>query len=401
MGSIKRLFQSSDNGAAGRAGVLQIPVTESQKEILSPAIADIAEATANTKTNVMLRFLHDGAIGASDYEGACIEEVYRDAPRLCSEVEYPIKAGVLKGILTYVEGALTYANAKGMPSEKEADNLLRPMLQFFAKCAGDRQLKLHAPVLDWDPRFNLEKHYAKVIFDAIEREGGFVQPEAKKAAAREGTPPVKPLIDVVLDNWASCRGLGDYIFKYAFYLADATDNWDDTLTERLVFAEVCRTAYQWRTGHEREARQLEGSQESLSSLIRHNIKDGYVIAPARYQPLNPEEAATCSFAGVIEVANNPTSGTPSFIFFSRKPVSSLTTEEEENLLLKTGEKWINGSLSEIRKAEIALKADEDGKPVNLEQYLAQPRVVVSPIEEADFFKPTDCPPSGIVIRQTM
>lgn len=400
MSDIKRLFHSLNDGGTGRAGVLQIPVTESQRDVLSPAIADIAEATANTKSGVMLRYLYDGAIGADDYEGACIEDVYRDAPRLSSSTLYPEKIGVCRGISSYIESALSYANSKGTPTATDADNLLRPMVRFFATCAKNRQLRLHHPIDEWDPRFNIENRYSQILFDAIEQEGGHVPPEARNAAKREGCPHVRPLVDIVLENWGTCRKMGDYTFRYVFYLAEATDNWDDTVSERLLFAETCRAAYRWRKQSELVGQKNQAQPDGSPALIRHNLKDeDYVVVPMRYQPVNPQEAAECQYAGLIEVANPSAPNTPSFVFFSRKETDALSDSEIDAIIASASEKWANGSLLEIRNAEISLETDRAGRPVNLEQYLSHPRVVLSPIEEVAVSRSSASLSESMIFRQ--
>lgn len=400
MSKIQRLFQSKDKGATGRAGLLQVPLTETQKDTLAPAIADIAEATANTKSGIMLQFLRDGAIGAGEYEAACIEGVYYDTQHREGSDPYPRKYGIVRGYEAYIENLLSHMNPmKTAFACEKADYLLRPVIQCFTALAKREGLKLHEPISDSDPRVNLEAHYAKAVFEAIEDKGGFVSPNAKAAATREGTPPASELIDVVLDNWAICREMSDYLLKYVIYSIAATQNWDEYPTDRLQFMEACREAYQNRKRIEKADREREALFEKPTTLMRYDLAGGdYAAVSDRYHAINPNDAKTCSNVTVIEVKNPDSAFTPSFIFFSAKKAEEMSEEEKTEIISQADQIWLNGSLAEVRDSEIPLETDANGRPTNLEEYLSQPRVLFHAVENGKLYEPGNSPADGMIVR---
>lgn len=400
MSRIQRLFQGKDKGATGRAGLLQVPLTESQKDTLAPAIADIAEATANTKSGVMLQFLRDGAIGAGEYEAACIEGVYYDTQHREASDPYPRKYGIVRGYEAYVENLLSHTSTmKTAFAHEKADYLLRPVIQCFAALAKREDLRLHEPIDASDPRVNLEDHYARAVFEAIEEKGGFVSPNAKAAATREGTPPASELIDVVLDNWAICREMGDYLLKYIIYAIAATQNWDEYPTDRLQFMEVCREAYQNRKRIEKADKEREVLFEKPTALMRYDLADGdYAAVSDRYHAINQSDAESCSNATIIEVKNPDSAFIPSFIFFSTKKAEEMNKEEKAEIISQADRIWLNGSLAEIRSNEIPLETDANGRPTNLEEYLSQPRVLFHAVENGKLYEPGSSPVDGMIVR---
>lgn len=398
MSKLSRLFHM-ERGVTGRASVLQTPLNKTQRDVLLPAITDLAIVTGNTKSGVVLQFLRDGAIGADGYEASCIEGVYIDTQHREDADPYPRKHGVIRGVEVYIDNLLGHTSSRSVFVCEKADYLLKPMLQYFADLAKRENLRVHEPIVVDDPRVNLEVYYAKHFFEFIEANGGFVLPDARQAVLREGTPSVLPLIEVALSNWSVVREMGDFVLKYFVYVVAATENMDDCVRDRLEFADVCREAYRNRMRIEKAEEARRANLESPAPCIRYDLKNGdYVAVSGEYQAVNPCDANSCSYAGVIQVRHADQQRIPSFIFFSDKCIDALSAEEKEDFIAQADDIWFNGSLAAIKNAEIEIIVDDEGHPTNLEQYLSQQRVMIYPVEESGLYKAGGSPVEGMIVR---
>lgn len=61
--------------------------------------------------------------------------------------------------------------------------------------------------------------------------------------------------------------------------------------------------------------------DTTQTMIKTQLKDGYLICPENYIILNPEEACSCPYAGVIECRNSDKYNIPHLLFFSTRKYS--------------------------------------------------------------------------------
>ena len=97
------------------------------------------------------------------------------------------------------------------------------------------------------------------------------------------------------------------------------------------------------------------------------IKNGYVTYPDAWIVLNKEDAATCAYAGVVEVCRCE-SEIPHFLFLSSIPIADMTDEDEQAVYQHCCDAY--PAFAELLRTEVTPIWDEEGHFLNATKWIS-------------------------------
>ena len=176
------------------------------------------------------------------------------------------------------------------------------------------------------------------------------------------------------------------------------------------------TSYQ-KVADEMEKAELENKKEWYLTIarlmnkgrdivIKHEdamrkieIKNGYLIIPADWIILNPEQAKYCMYAGVLECRNSARYGIPHFVFFSDTKYAcdydALLYEHIQEMCTKAWPDY--KALVLDRQVKLIMDPDRPGQYLNAQDFMEAPTIGHFHISESS---ECDNPPCGAVIVRT-
>ena len=363
----------------GKGGNLVIPATGWQKKLIQQWVSDVCELTGEGKAEVYKRVLTERAVPVDGSEGDRIENVLADADDRDSNDPYPEKRGVCRGVEEAFDDLSTELE-NGYPFGEVG----LPYIKMMMSISRSRNLRIHPPIENNDPRHNLNWYATNRVIPAVEKAGRSVPFEVKAAFGNDGSPAVYPVFQFIVRNWDLLDKRET--FNFLAYLCASTDNWNDTPQERAMFTDASVQAHHARKRWEEEQSALAQKRYRDLVLICYAMANGdYVEAPKGWRAIAPEISATCSHAGVIEIRNGDRFHVPHFLFFIDHPIKKITKSERDQLLRSADAIWPEGSMKDIIDAEIELKYAADGGIVNYEAYLSSPRIGFFEVPDAGAF----------------
>lgn len=148
--------------------------------------------------------------------------------------------------------------------------------------------------------------------------------------------------------------------------------------------------------------EIADETEEETSMKKIKLADGYLIIPADWIVVNPEQAENCRYAAVLECRNSTKYGVPHFIYFNNYQYGNQFTDTmEENFYSLCRKAWPKfAEIEELsNKNQLVPDPENKGQYLNAEAHLAAPIIGLFSIEEQGD-RISGEPPYGAMIVRT-
>lgn len=147
--------------------------------------------------------------------------------------------------------------------------------------------------------------------------------------------------------------------------------------------------------------EIEDEKEDENQMKKIKLADGYLIIPADWIVVNPENASNCRYAAVLECRNSAKYGVPHFIYLNNFQYGrDFTDSMEEDFYRKCTKAW--DRFSEIKelsdKNQLVSDPDNKGQYLNTKEHLAAPIIGLFSIDEQGNNLTGETPYGAMIVR---
>lgn len=147
--------------------------------------------------------------------------------------------------------------------------------------------------------------------------------------------------------------------------------------------------------------EIADEKEDENQMKKIKLADGYLIIPADWIVVNPENAKSCRYAAVLECRNSAKYGVPHFIYLNNYQYGrDFTDSMEHDFYTKCRKAW--DKFSEIEelsnKNQLVPDPENKGQYLNAEEHLAAPIIGLFSIEEQGENSTGETPYGAMIIR---
>lgn len=142
---------------------------------------------------------------------------------------------------------------------------------------------------------------------------------------------------------------------------------------------------------------FDNTGSESEQMLSVHIKNGYVIYPANWITVNPEDAAECEYACVIECRNSAKYGIPHFLYLSHSYPRYFSNAEITliNELCAAKSEAFRYALD--HQVDLVNDPNHPGVYLNVEEHLAAPIIGHFSLANKAFLLPGETPPFGAMI----
>ena len=163
--------------------------------------------------------------------------------------------------------------------------------------------------------------------------------------------------------------------------------------EKMAVASKRLQQEQFSALHEHLSNLYEDDEVAMGMRRVDLLGDDFAVFPSDWVLLEPESAAkACSQVSVIEIHGGAEYCAPHFVFFHNGEY------DKNDKLEKATELW--PQMKDVRRDEVKLVADDNGKYLNMKEHLAAPIICYFNLLDASYYQSVEMtPPYNAVINR--
>lgn len=137
-------------------------------------------------------------------------------------------------------------------------------------------------------------------------------------------------------------------------------------------------------------------EEEKESMIKVDIKHGYVIFPKNWIVIDLQNSCNCAYVGVIEMKNSDAYNAPHILFFSPIPIGEIDSNFKENLFVKCEKEYPD--FRRIRAMQIEPVYGENNEILNGDLWMKAPIIGIFAIPT--YGEDYEFPAGAMIVRTT-